>query len=618
MKKPNVPTTAPLRLTVLAALLAGLAAPVMAFAADSTSRVVISQVYGGGGNSGASFANDFIELFNRSATPVSLAGMSVQYASATGTSWTNKTDLAAVTLQPGQYYLIKEASNAAVGAALPTPDQGAAIAMAAGAGKVALVGNTTPLTGANPTGGALLDLVGYGPSATGFEGSGPTGTISATNAALRAAKGCTDTDSNAADFAVAAVSPRNSATALNVCAGATAFAIVPSCTAFSVQQGFGGSGTLSAADQDNRVTGATLSSGGVAGITLGALTASSAIGASASIAVNVAPGVPAATYPLVVNFTNDGAQSASCSFNLTVTPMAAVTHTIPQIQGASAASPYVDTVQTTEGVITAKVGSGFFMQDIAGDGDPTTSDAVFVYASTSANVGDLVRVTGTVKEYVPTGATRSYTELQAVTAILVQSTGNSIAPTNIELDGNLANVEGMLVHFNSPLTVNQTSFVGDRGELTLANGRREVPTNRYPAGSSQAIAAAAANAANMIILDDGLFVTPTIIPYIGEGGTVRAGDTVSDLTGVVDFGAIGGGGAWFKLQPTVAPVISRSNARDDAPVIATGNARVASANVLNFFTTFTNGSDVFGATGQGCKLGTTISKANCRGADSLA
>ena len=47
--------------------------------------VVISEVYGGGGNAGATYTNDFIELYNRTANAISLAGWSVQYASATGT-----------------------------------------------------------------------------------------------------------------------------------------------------------------------------------------------------------------------------------------------------------------------------------------------------------------------------------------------------------------------------------------------------------------------------------------------------------------------------------------------------------------------------------------------------
>ena len=89
--------------------------------------IVISEVYGGGGNSGAPYTHDYIELRNIGSAAVSLAGNSIQYASATapgafGANATQLTELPDVTLQPGQYFLVQEASQAAVGAALPTPD----------------------------------------------------------------------------------------------------------------------------------------------------------------------------------------------------------------------------------------------------------------------------------------------------------------------------------------------------------------------------------------------------------------------------------------------------------------------------------------------------------------
>ena len=263
------------------------------------------------------------------------------------------------------------------------------------------------------------------------------------------------------------------------------------------------------------------------------------------------------------------------------------------------------------------------MQDEAGDGNPLTSDGIFVFGAASAAsvaVGDLVRVTATVIDYVPTGATRAYTEMTNATSVTVKARGRSITPTNIDLPfGNLGQVEAMLVRFVHPLTLSQSEFLGTRGELTLSSGRLEVPTNRYPPRSAEAIALAAANANNLIVLDDGIFVTPASLPYIGADGTIRAGDSVSNLTGVIDFGAIGGGGAAFKLQPTVAPVFSRDNPRPTVPGFAArGNVKVASANVLNFFTTFTNGNTVSGLTGQGCQLGSSNAKSNCRGADSIA
>ena len=186
----------------------------------SSSQVVISQVYGGGGNAGATYTNDFIEIFNRGTSPVTLTGWSVQYASATGTSW-QKTDLTNVTLAPGQYYLIQEALGAGGTTVLPTPDASGTIAMSATAGKVALLNTNILITSGTscPAGVTVVDLVGFGTTANCFEGSGATPAPSNTNAVLRAAAGCTDNSNNAADFVAGLPTPRNTATALNPCSG---------------------------------------------------------------------------------------------------------------------------------------------------------------------------------------------------------------------------------------------------------------------------------------------------------------------------------------------------------------------------------------------------------------
>lgn len=179
--------------------------------AHASSDIVISQVYGGGGNAGAPLKNDFIELFNRGTSPVNLSGWSVQYASAAGTSW-QVTPLSG-TLAPGRYYLVQEAAGAGSVPALPTPDATGTTAMSATAGKVALVSSTVALSGSCP---AALDLVGFG-GASCFEGAGATATLANTTAAIRASSGCQDTDNNNADFAVASPNPRNTSTAAHVC-----------------------------------------------------------------------------------------------------------------------------------------------------------------------------------------------------------------------------------------------------------------------------------------------------------------------------------------------------------------------------------------------------------------
>ncbi|SEJ41481.1 hypothetical protein SAMN04488058_107142 [Deinococcus reticulitermitis] len=165
-----------------------------------SGKLVISQIYGGGGNAGATYTNDFIEIFNAGGAAVNLGSYSVQYASATGTSWA-VTPLTSVNLAPGQYYLVQQAKGTGGTTPLPTPDASGNIAMAGGAGQVVLA-ETTARVGSKDD-ASVRDYVAY---------SG----LGNTTAAVRAGSGCTDTDS-AADFTATAPSPRNTSTALNVC-----------------------------------------------------------------------------------------------------------------------------------------------------------------------------------------------------------------------------------------------------------------------------------------------------------------------------------------------------------------------------------------------------------------
>jgi uncharacterized protein len=176
---------------------------------------VISQLFGGGGNANAPYRNDFIEIFNSGTTPIQLSGWSVQYASATASTW-SVTPLTPMTLEPGRYYLVQQASGGTNGANLPTPDATGTIAMAATSGKVALVRTTTPLTGSCPTDANVIDLVGYGSTANCFRGTAPAPAPSNTMAISRSENGCTDTDNNT-DFKTNTPNPRNIASPVNMC-----------------------------------------------------------------------------------------------------------------------------------------------------------------------------------------------------------------------------------------------------------------------------------------------------------------------------------------------------------------------------------------------------------------
>ncbi|HUQ64252.1 MAG TPA: lamin tail domain-containing protein [Acidimicrobiales bacterium] len=182
-------------------------------ASASSPDIVVSQIYGGGGSSGATFSNDYIELFNRGTTPIGLAGWSVQYASTTGTLWF-VTSLSGL-IPPGGYFLVQEA-GATGGAFLPPPDATGSISMSATTGKVALSKSITPFSGTTPSGSSLADFVGYG-TANAFEGTAPAPAPSVTNADFRRRGGCVDTDQNAADFSASAAIPRNSGSVHHSC-----------------------------------------------------------------------------------------------------------------------------------------------------------------------------------------------------------------------------------------------------------------------------------------------------------------------------------------------------------------------------------------------------------------
>jgi DNA/RNA endonuclease G (NUC1)/PKD repeat protein len=195
----------------------------------ATGDLVISQVFGGGGNAGSVFTNDFIEIFNHGDTPVTLTGWSVQYTSADGSGTWAVTPLVGL-IQPHSYYLVREAVGSGGTTLLPTPDALGSISMAAGAGKVILSSATTALTGACPSVASVIDRVGYGANSSA-NGCGPvwggrTENLSSTLAAFRRDDGCFKSGSSLADFVVQGPAPRNGTSALHLCTPPSAATIV--------------------------------------------------------------------------------------------------------------------------------------------------------------------------------------------------------------------------------------------------------------------------------------------------------------------------------------------------------------------------------------------------------
>jgi uncharacterized repeat protein (TIGR01451 family) len=587
--------------------------------------VVISQVYGGGGNAGAPYSHDFVELFNRGSATVSLAGWSVQYTSATGTgnfgaTSTQITPLSG-SLAPGAYLLIQEASNAPVGSPLPAPDvtDPSPINLSATAGKVALVNTTTPLAcngGSTPCPPAALativDLVGYG-NANFFEGSGAAPTLSNTTAAFRLADGCTDTDDNRADFSTGGPSPRNSASRAHFCAS-------------SGPTGVGAANPTSGPAGTPTLLTVTVTPGTGPTSPILSVTASlSAIGDATPQAFfddgtngDVAPNDNVFSFRTTVGAVSAGAKSlpftitdalsrtGSGSIGFTVDPPLL---TIPQIQGSGRVSSYAGQLVSTIGVVTGiktAGGRGFFIQDPVGDGDPNTSDGVFVFTSSlpppAAAIGNEVKVTGTVTEFIPGSDPTSppLTEISGPT-VEVLSTGNPLPMpvllTSMDPDpagsfDQLERYEGMRVHVDTLQVVGPTlGNVNEATATSTSNGLffGVIPDNARPYREPgiEASSALPPGAPCCVPIFD---TNPERlrVDSFNQPGTspldVATGAVVSDITGPLDFG---GRTYSVLVDGGSAPTVDQSGAltRVDAPTPLPDEVTIASANLQRFFDT---------------------------------
>jgi hypothetical protein len=272
---------------------------------------------------------------------------------------------------------------------------------------------------------------------------------------------------------------------------------------------------------------------------------------------------------------------------------------IHDIQGNGLASPLEGQVHTIEGIVvgdfqTETTIRGFYLQeeDIDIDVDPATSEGIFVYdnyaspGSSNVNIGQRVRVNGTVAEF------SNLTELNNVTEVEVCSTTAVATPATITLpfpdSTYLERFEGMAVTLPQTLTVSENYFLGRFGEVVLSNGRLHIPTNVVSPGAP-AQAMLAANLLNYLILDDGrLAQNPDPIihpaPELTAANTLRSGDTAGGVTGILSQSWSGFPGTDnYRLHPTAPPAFVASNARTAGPAPVNGTSRVASFNLLNYF-----------------------------------
>jgi uncharacterized protein len=263
------------------------------------------------------------------------------------------------------------------------------------------------------------------------------------------------------------------------------------------------------------------------------------------------------------------------------------------IQGSEAASPVSGSTRVVEAIVVgdfqgASALNGFFVQeeDSHADTDPQTSEGIFVSApgSTDVAAGDLVRVQGTVAE------SGGRTQLSSVSQLAVCPNDGSVTPTELTLPvSSLSDWEpheGMRVTFPQALTISEYFNFGRFGELVLTDGRQFQPTAVHEPGSPQAAALAEANQLGRVTLDDGRS-SQNPDPALHPNGGIfdltnrfRGGDTVADVTGVLDF-AFG----LYRVQPTEGAEHSVENPRPAQPDDVGGNVKVVSFNVLNYFTT---------------------------------
>ncbi|WP_260837426.1 ExeM/NucH family extracellular endonuclease [Microbacterium sp. SLBN-146] len=310
-------------------------------------------------------------------------------------------------------------------------------------------------------------------------------------------------------------------------------------------------------------------------------------GFTGTLATGEAVNTPGAPNALTLEPEGPGEGAADCN---------AQPVTIGSVQGSGATTPVAGSTVLIEGTVVGDFQSGgfdgYYVQD-AGDGNPATSDAVFVYAPGGAEVslGDVVSVAGTAEEaFGMTQVRLADVEVCTTGAALPAATELTLPATTEQREA----LEGMRVTLPQQLAVGETFEFGRFGTITLTLGRQFQPTQLYDAGSAEAIALAEKNLVESITVDDGRSnqnPDPAIHPNGQEftlANLFRSGDLVTDTTGVLDYRF----DTWG-IQPTQGAEVEVGNPRAPAPQVA-GALTVASFNVLNYFTTLT-GPDARGA-----------------------
>lgn len=560
---------------LLSALLCALYALLLsssAFALPISGHVVISQVYGGGGNSGGIYTNDFVELYNPTTASVDLSAYSLQYTSVNGTFSAGNTVALSGTIQPGKYFLVEMAAGASTYLSLPTPDLVASplLNLSGTGGKIALVSGTTPLSSGCPTVSAYTDFVGWGTANCSYNDSTGANKAPATTNPTAISLNSTNTWTgvNSADYSVVTPNPHNSSygsSPVVSLAVASASANPASVT--------GGSNTVltvvitpGTATTSATVTANLSGLGGSAAQPL-ALTGTNTY----TYTYTVPSSVTANSYSIPVTVTDNTTATVNGTIALAVTTPTGDTP-ISTIQANRSA--YVNTNITFTGVITVVTNAGYYMQTASSTPGSTGDEGIYVYSGSGKNpagavVGNNVTVTGKLTLYP--AATASHTpSLEVTTASLtVNSTGNPL-PTPIAITAptptggiyQLRQYESMLVSLPSVTAVGGTdATLTETTETVVSNGQfyvtgSSIPrpfrepgmdfrdfssttcpsVDACPAATNPTTAAGAVRPANLTLYDDN--PERLIIESSLGGGTaidVSAGAVITGATGVVDY-----------------------------------------------------------------------------------
>lgn len=380
--------------------------------------------------------------------------------------------------------------------------------------------------------------------------------------------------------------------------------ILPSCpTSLFTYEGTPVLASFSATDADGKVVQAFLQEPIITGISLVNIVPADAIAGTLTGNLFIDNDTPGGTYPLEMVFFNadPSPQSASCIIPVTVAPKVCPIQNIHQIgetQGQTASSPLAGQNNiTVSGIVTANFSTGgmngFYLQDIDGDANPSTSDGIFIQEIAPELLpGQPVQVTGKVEEYY------ARTQMIDISSLTICGIPGQIALTPITLPvfqrSDLEKYEGMLVTFPQALAISENYNFGRYGEITLTSARHSTPTSMFEPGSPQYFQALEEFLLDRIILDDGR-TSSNPDPAIHPNGQTfdldnlfRNGDQLIDVTGVLDFSM-----GEYRIQPVQGAEWINSNPRPPHPAEVGGDIKIASFNVLNYFTTLgSRGADI--------------------------